>query len=129
MNIRPMTNDDLPALQTAIDKDTFHPGEWKTAHFTDPQAMPEVIEDKKGPAVFVRFTKTLRISCVWAEPENMGRNARSVIAGLRHAIEEGIKSGYKELVITTAHPPLAEFLKKFGFVQHDTEYFLSLTQD
>lgn len=125
--IRPMTKDDFPALQEAINKDTFHPGEWTTDHFADPTVFPEVIEDAKGAAVFVRFSKVLRISCVWAESENMGRNARAIIAGLRDAIEQGVKSGYKEIIVTTEHPPLAEFLKKFGFVQHDTEYLLQLT--
>lgn len=127
MNIRPLTSEDLPAVQAAIDVDPYHPGEWSVGHFTDPQTFSNVIEDSRGPAVFVRFTKTLRISCIWAEPDNMGRNARAVIAGLRDAIEQGIKSGYKEIVISTTHPPLAGFLKKFGFTQHDSEYILQLT--
>jgi hypothetical protein len=127
MNIRPMTSDDLPALQEAIEKDAFHPGEWAVGHFTDPQVASSVIGDSQGSVIFVRFTKTLRISCAWTDPDDSGRNGRAVIAGLRNAVEQAVKSGYKEIIITTEHPPLAAFLKKFGFVQQGTEYLLQLT--
>ena len=127
MEMRPMVPTDVPAFEAALEGDKFHPGEWTLEHFADPQVMSSVVEDKKGPVVFVRFSKVLRISTVWSDPENNGRNARAIVAGMKSAIHEAIKSGYKEIIVTTEHAPLAEFLKKFGFNQQGTEYLLSLT--
>jgi N-acetylglutamate synthase-like GNAT family acetyltransferase len=129
MKVRPLTNDDLPALREAIGKDIYHSPEdrWEDSHFTDPQVLPRIVEDARGPVVFYRLSKTLRISCVWADPENMGRNVRAILTGMKDTIEQAVQSGYKEIIVTTNHPPLAEFLKRFGFSHANEEYILSLS--
>ena len=125
INIRPFNRvTDVEALGEAIEKDTLHPGAWTVDHFTDPMLYSEVIEDADGPVIFARFTKTLRISCVWATPDNAGRNARAAIKGLTDAVEKAKASGFTEVLVLTNHPPLAEFLKKFGFAEAKGEYLL-----
>lgn len=116
MNIRPMVNEDLPGLQAAIDADHWHPGVWTVEPFCQPNAMTEVVEDSKGPAVYVLFTKTLRISCLWADGDNNSRNARAIMYGMKDAIAKARGSGFTEVIVESEHPPLREFLEKmFGF--------------
>lgn len=119
MDMRDITADDLAALQAAIDRDTFHPGEWKTEHFYtqppqegvyQPAVHSQVIENKNGPVAFVRFTKTLRISCVWNDAADTTRNAKAVIFGIMKAVEQARGSGFNEVVINSKHDKLSDFL-------------------
>ena len=121
MNIRDLQDTDLPALQTAIDSATNHRGEWTVKHFLppDPEAKEyqpavesEVIENSKGPVSFVRYTKSLRISCVWADESSMTNNAKAVILGIQNAVQKARASGFSEVIINTEHPKLADFLEK-----------------
>jgi hypothetical protein len=124
ITIRKFTPEDVPDLQKAIDADKFHPGEWNVDHFKEP-ATVNVIGDSKGPIAFVRYTKTLRISCVWSDGEDVSRNARAIIQGLNDAVQKARASGYTEIIITTSHKKLAVF---FGQVMKMTrsgdEYIL-----
>jgi ribonuclease HI len=110
--IRKMTTSDLPALQQAIDRDTFHPGEWKVEHFTQPTASVEVIEDSQGPIAFVRFTKSLRISCVWNDETDSHRNGRAILRGIIDAANKARENGFTEIIITTESDKLATFFEK-----------------
>jgi hypothetical protein len=121
IGMRPFLESDIPELQAAIDKDTFHPGEWKVEHFYNPEPAEDkyqapvsshVIQDDKGPIAFVRFTKTLRISVVWNDGTDNSRNARAVILGIREAVIKARASGFSEIIITTNHPRLSMFLEK-----------------
>lgn len=110
--IRKMDASDIPALQAAIDRDTFHPGEWKVEHFTQPTASVEVIEDSQGPIAFVRFTKSLRISCVWNDETDKHRNGRAILRGILDAANKARESGFTEIIITTESEQLATFFEK-----------------
>lgn len=127
---RELTIDDVVPLRGAISRDTFHPGEWEVSHFFSQPGQPvssHVIEDEKGPIAFVRFTKTLRISCVWNDGEDFSRNARAIIFGIRKAVERARASGFTEIIITTSHPKLAEFLTRvIGMSKSDGEYLMSV---
>ncbi len=131
VNIRQFTAEDVPALQKAIDGDTFHPGEWKAEHFLPPPEQPpitaSVIEDKNGPIAFVRYTKTLRISCIWNDGGDNSRNARAIIFGINDAVKRARASGYNEIIITTNHPKLATFFERvLGMTKSDGEYLLAV---
>ncbi len=131
ITIRDLTIGDLPALQAAIDADTFHPGEWKVDHFLAAEGKPpcvaNVIEDRDGPIAFVRYTKTLRISCVWNDGAATAKNARAIIQGIQDAIQKARASGFTEIIITTKHPKLASFLIRImGMTQSDGEYVLAV---
>lgn len=138
IDIREFTAEDVPALQGAIDRDTIHPGEWTVEHFYDPDPDPDsteyrapvttnVIEDQHGPLAFVRYTKTLRISCVWSDAEDFSRNARAIIHGIKDAVEKARASGFSEIIITTSHPKLAEFFSRVLKMNHSgDEYILAV---
>lgn len=119
MDIRDITADDLPALAQAIERDTFHHGEWKVENFYtqppqegiyQPAVHSQVIENKNGPIAFVRFTKTLRISCIWNDVEDYSRNAKAVIFGIYQAAQMARDSGFSEIIIFSQHPKLSDFL-------------------
>jgi hypothetical protein len=117
---RALTAQDHAALQAAIDRDTFHLGTWTLNDFIhDPSSDNErervpkictVIEDSKGPITYVRFTKTLRICCVWADGTDNHRNARAIIFGIRDAVVTARDNGFTEIIIQTDHDKLATFL-------------------
>jgi hypothetical protein len=124
--IRKFTTDDVPALQKAINADQFHPGEWQVDHFTPP-VTTNVIEDQHGPIAFVRYTKALRISCVWNDASDTGRNARAIIQGLRDAVERARASGFSEIIITTESEKLATFFERvLGMRRSQQEFLLQL---
>ena len=114
IGVRPFNTDDIPALSDAIGRDTFHPGEWKVEHFTSSNSPQEVsvIEDSRGPITFVRYTKTLRISCVWNDECDASRNAKAIIFGIKDAVEKARESGFSEIIITTDSDKLAVFFEK-----------------
>lgn len=112
---RVMTEQDSPALDAAITRDTFHPGEWKVTDFIHTPESPKVctvIEDSIGPIAFVRFTKTLRITCVWNDAEDKQRNARAIIFGIRDAVQLARANGFSEIIIKTDHDKLATFFSE-----------------
>ena len=47
IEIRPFEPTDIPALQAAIDRDTFHPGEWSVKHFYDDPNDPDALKIPK----------------------------------------------------------------------------------
>lgn len=118
---RLFTAEDVASLQACIDKDNHNPA-WKVKDFFDPTPDPEqgyvapvtttVIHDGDYPITFVRFTKTLRISCVWNDAADTRRNARAIIHGINDAVQKARASGFSEIIITTNHPQLATFFEK-----------------
>lgn len=126
VNIRAFTDADIPALKQAIDADQFHPGEWQVEHFTPPM-LTNVVEDQNGPIVFVRYTKTLRISCIWCDGADISRNARAIIQGLNDAVQKARASGFTEIIATTTHERLAVFLERvMKMTKCGDEYVLAI---
>ena len=121
-----MTVDDLAEIEKAANADLVHPGLWTKEHFTRPNAQPEVIEDGQGPISYVLFTKTLRISCVWATYDTPSRNAKAVILGIQDAVVKAKQSGFTEIVIESEHWPLRLLLRKIGFISKGRDLVLSL---
>jgi hypothetical protein len=125
--MRPFNPADIPVLEGAIERDQFHPGEWKVEHFTEGPVSSSVIEDDKGPIVFVRFTKTLRISVVWNDASDTSRNARAIIFGIKDAVDKARASGFTEIIITTSHPKLQVFLERvMKMSRSGDEYLLAV---
>lgn len=110
MKTRAILNDDLPALQAAIDADTFHPvGTWKVEHFS---GFSEVIESNGVPAVFVHYVPeegmSLRIETVWVDSFAQG-NARVIIYLVKNAAKRASEAGFVNLCFSTEHDKLAKF--------------------
>jgi hypothetical protein len=129
MNNRPIYTTDLPMLKAVIEASKFHPGEWKPEDF---QGFSEIFEDSRGIVVFVHYNSEpqnkLRISTVWVTPDDKHRNARAIVFLVRSAAERAAPSGFKQLIFTTTHPPLANFCTKvLGFRSiENNEYVLDL---
>lgn len=134
---RAMTEQDYPALQAAIDADTFHPGAWKVDDFIhNPESedaqkrqpkICSVIEDSKGPIAFVRFTKTLRVCCVWADGQDNQRNGRAIIFGIHDAVQQARANGFTEIIIQTDHEKLSTFLTEVMKMKRSgSEYILAV---
>ena len=121
IEIRPFEPTDIPALQAAIDRDTFHPGEWSVKHFYDDPNDPDALKipkevttmsDSQGPIAFVRYTKSLRISCTWSDEKDVHRNAKSIIFGIRDAVDRARASGFTEIIIRSDSEKLSTFLTR-----------------
>ena len=118
MKLRPIYTTDISALQQAIDADIFHPkGTWQVEHF---RGFAELFEDAHGTIVFTRYEpeapQRLRIMTVWTAPNDKHRNARAIVFLVRAVASRAAGAGFKELVFTTKHPPLANFCcKVLGF--------------
>jgi hypothetical protein len=86
-----------------------------------------VIEDSKGPITFVRFTKTLRICCVWNDALDNHRNAKAIIFGVHDAVRMARANGFTELVIQSDNPKLGEFLKRvLKMTESGNQYLLGV---
>lgn len=121
IEIRPFEKTDIPALQAAIDRDTFHPGEWSVKHFYDDPNDPDALKipkevttmsDSKGPIAFVRYTKSLRISCIWNDETDNHRNGRAIINGILDAVQKARDSGFTEIIIRSDSEKLSTFLTR-----------------
>jgi len=120
---------DSPALQTAIDGATFHPGAWKLEDFLQSDGgaakVAAVIEDARGAIAFTRYTKVLRICCVWRDEADHTRNAKAVIFGIKDAVQRARASGFSEVQIQTSNPKLAQFLENvLKMKKSDGEFIL-----
>lgn len=133
IEIRPFDKTDIPALQAAINRDTFHPGEWTVKHFYDDPEDSDALKipkevttmsDSKGPIAFVRYTKSLRISCVWNDETDNHRNGRAVLNGIFDAIKKARASGFTEIIITTESEKLATFFEKMLKMKRSKDEFL-----
>jgi hypothetical protein len=110
---------DSPALQKAIDGAVFHPGAWRLADFItteedaigNPPKVVAVISDDRGPIAFTRYTKVLRICCVWNDEADYSRNAKAIIFGVKDAVNRARASGFSEIIIQSSNPKLANFLE------------------
>lgn len=131
MKQRPIYTEDLPILQKAIDDDKFHPGQWKLSDF---EGFSEVFEDTYGPVVFVVYGLEdggrLRISTMWVTPDEAYRNARAIVFLVNAAAQRARDAGFRELIFTTTHEPLARFcvrIMKFVSIGGD-EFVLPLKE-
>ena len=133
IEIRPFSETDIPALQSAIDRDTFHPGEWSVKHFYDDPKDPDAlkipkevttISDSKGPIAFVRYTKSLRISCMWNDETDNHRNGRAVLNGILDAVNKARANGYTEIIIATESEKLATFFERILKMKRSRDEFL-----
>lgn len=130
MQTRAMTEQDFSALQAAITRDAFHQGEWKVSDFIHTPESPKmctVIEDSQGPIAFVRYTKTLRVSCVWNDAVDNHRNARAIIFGILDTVKQARANGFTEVVIEATNESLKHFLiKAVGMKSVDGECVLAV---
>ncbi len=108
---RPLESKDIPMLKQALDQDTFE--HCQSGEYTMDHAYSVVYEDEKGPIGVLRYTKTLRLVCVWCDNADKRRNAASAIQAVKDAVEQAKANGYTDIVCQTD----SESLKKFYITQ------------
>jgi len=132
IEIRPFETSDLPALGEAISRDRHIPS-WSVKHFYDDPNDPDALKipkevttmsDSKGPIAFVRYTKSLRISCVWNDETDNHRNGRAVLNGILDAVNKARASGFTEIIINTESEKLATFFEKVLKMKRSKDEFL-----
>lgn len=127
---RPLVESDFPALQAAIDADTFHPGQWEVSDFQGEGIFSETFEDENGPIVFVQYSADsdtrLRICTMWTDSQNLKRNAPTIVYGITAAVERARAVGFDELIFSTDHSRLAKFMTTVVGFKHlyGNEYIL-----
>jgi len=108
---RPLESKDLPMLKAALDQDTFEHCEAK--NYTMDNSFSVVYEDEQGPIGVLRYTKTLRLVCVFCDNEDKQRNAVGAIQAVKDAIAQAKANGFVDVICETE----SESLKKF-YVNH-----------
>jgi hypothetical protein len=111
--------DDLELVSGLMKNDPYH-------KHIDPEFMYQeggitnVYSDEKGPVLFVRASKTLRLFVQFSEDKE--RNGKALIETLPLMVEKAKASGYTELIFSTTNPALSRFCcKHLGFTQSDNE--------
>lgn len=105
---RPLTEDDFPLLQAALDANTFHPGQ-KIEHFAGPKKYSVVYEDEESPIGVLRYTKVLRLATVWCDNDDKKRNADSIIQAIADSVKLATDAGFTEIIFETNSDPLKSF--------------------
>ena len=114
MNSRPLEEKDIPMLEKALDQDTYeHCQPWE---YTMEGAYSVVYEDEQGPIGVLRYTKTLRLVCVWCDNADKRRNAASAVQAVKDAVAQAKANGYTDVTCATESPLLKKFfVEQCGF--------------
>lgn len=123
--VRPMTEDDIPILSESLKNDEYHSS--TSANFFYPvfsdgtkdlSVQCNVYEDSKGPIMFVRGTKALRLDIQFLNNEDKRRNALVMGREFKEFAQRARMAGFTEVVFNTSSPQLKEFCTKvLGFTE------------
>lgn len=125
---------DRAFLDDALSRDEYHTT--TTSDFflpLAPNGIPDVrvttnvYSDEKGPILFVRHAKALRIDMCFSDNNDHKRNAAAMKFGWGDLVQRAKESGFTEIICSTNSPMLKKFGEDvFGFkeVQVDGEVAL-----
>jgi hypothetical protein len=114
MKNRPLEQKDIPMLERALDQDTFEHCEPK--QYTMDHAYSVVYEDEQGPIGVLRYTKTLRLVCVFCDNDDKLRNAAGAAQAVIDAVAQAKANGFTEISCETESPSLKKFyVERLGF--------------
>ena len=118
---RPLELLDFPMLQRALDQYTYEHA--TSPEYTQDNVYSEVYEDEEGPIGVLRYSKTLRLVCVWCHNDDKKRNAAATIQSIKDAVAKAKASGYTEIIFNTESPTFANFcVNVLGFKENKGEY-------
>lgn len=134
MEVKTATVQDRAYLDAALSVDAFHPTT-KSDFFLplladgdlDARVTTNVYSDEKGPILFVRHAKALRIDMCFSDNNDHKRNAAAMKFGWGDLVQRAKESGFTEIICSTNSPMLKKFGEDvFGFkeVQVDGEVAL-----
>ena len=111
---RPLEQKDLPMLKQALDQDTFE--HCDPEQYTMDHAYSVVYEDGKGPIGVLRYTKTLRLVCVFCDNDDKERNAAGAIQAVVDAVAQAKANGFTDVICETESTSLKNFyVRHLGF--------------
>ena len=120
-------SEDYSILKESLDKDTFHKGT-KPEFFYAPGSLCKVYEDDKGPVLFLRAVKVLRLDIQFLDNYDLERNREIMKNNFQSFASSCKEAGFSELVFNTSSPHLKRFCQKvLKFTQvegDDLRYFL-----
>jgi hypothetical protein len=124
--IRLTTEDDRPLLQQWISEDEDHKDTTTPDFWLSPENLSHVYEDDKGPVLFLKMSKVLRLDIQFDNKAKV-RNAKVILAGFPALEELARKAGFREIVFCSKSKGLVGLLQRcFGFQPEPTEYRITL---
>lgn len=111
MNSRPMVVEDREALQGAMDKNKWHPGQQAESYMVN--GVTFVYGDR--PVTFLNYEKILRVRVQWSDEQDRGSNKEALIQMVEDAVKLARDNGYGEIVFDTQNEALARLCEKSGF--------------
>lgn len=107
---------DLPLVTIALAKDPNHSGT-EPEFFVEPGTVCKVYEDEKGPILFARGAKALRLDIQYVDNNDTRRNMTAMLEGFDRLAAKAAENGFTEVIFNTNNPLLRRFcIKRFGFV-------------
>lgn len=112
---------DLTLLEFSLAKDEHHQGT-PPEFFVQPGTLTKVYEDEKGPVLFVRGAKALRLDIQYVDNNDTERNKAAMLAGFDSLADKAKANGFTEVIFNTNSRALKIFCKRhFGFTESDGE--------
>jgi hypothetical protein len=112
---------DITLLEFSLAKDEHHQGT-PPEFFVQPGTITKVYEDEKGPVLFVRGAKSLRLDIQYVDNNDTERNKEAMLQGFDGLVKKARDNGFTEVIFTTNSRALAVFCKRnFGFEEIEGE--------
>lgn len=112
---------DYTLLELSLAKDEHHLGT-PPEFFVQPGTIAKVYEDDKGPVLFVRGAKALRLDIQFVDNEDSERNMNAMLGGFDGLEKKAKENGFTEIIFSTNSRALAIFCKRrFGFFEERGE--------
>lgn len=118
MNSRPMVVEDREALQEAMDRNRWHPGQQAESYMVNGVTFVY----GEPPATFLNYEKILRVRVQWCESDDRGRNQEALIQMVEDAVKLAKDNGYGEIIFQTSNVALGRAAKRLGFEESLGEY-------
>jgi hypothetical protein len=123
---------DRGILAESLANDGFHTGTTPDFFFPkleetgesipDPRYITNVYEDERGPIMFVRGTKSLRLDIQFVDNADSERNAEAMLGDFEQFAAKARANGFTEIVFCSNSPGLRAFCRRrFKFREVDGE--------
>lgn len=118
VTFHPLTKQDIPLLEQAIEAEPYHRGWLKTAFFFHPASISVIASDDKGPILVLRMKPDRDVVAIFAQfiCRDPQRSAKTIIEGFK-TIKARLKmAGAKQIVMDSTSPALVRLCQqRLGF--------------
>lgn len=117
---------DLPLLAVSLAQDEHHQGT-EPEFFIEYGTVCKVYSDERGPILFARGSKSLRLDLQYVDNKDTKRNMKAMLEGFDKLAAKAKENGFTEIIFQTNNPLLKRFcIKAFGFADSCGELRKSL---